>query len=159
MPIFLTFVASMLTPKTNNNQSVIKSPLLKWTMKYCFLLVLSFSFFTQHLLALSLYEREHYTDNTPPHFVSTLHQLGFYVKGELPPQTSFTAIEMELEEDELLSEVDHDLYFNSISHHSFLVSSFEALLATRYRQISSSFMRQPVSPLFVLYHAWKDSIA
>ena len=155
---FYTFVWLMSVSPFNNNQSFIKSPLLKWTMKYCFLLVLFLSFFAQHLLAFTLYRHSESNEKNSVGVV-THQQHSVHLSESFPLLSEFTAVEMELEEDD--ETANTHLSFNCTFTDQYTADQFfyNALVRTRFLRLSSSVDNQPSDPLFVLYHSWKYSIA
>lgn len=127
------------------------------TLKYFFLLLLSFTFFIQQVLALSFYSNE--TSGNQPNGLLTTekYQAGIHFAREMPPRAELTAVEMELEEDETLNNAFQELTIDFFSHH-YGISSYDAVLRTRYLQLLSAFEQQPSAPLFVLHHSWKSSL-
>jgi hypothetical protein len=141
----------------NSNQSVIKSPLLKWTLKYSFLLVLSLSFFAQHLFAFSLYRnsQSQLQDNYVE--ISQLQQKSIHFAETLPILTELAAVEMEMEDDQQSNSQQSESCDFS---YRYTTDSFfyNSLVRTKFLQLISSVDKQPIAPLFVLNHSWKYSI-
>jgi hypothetical protein len=148
----------MLIFQLNSNQSVIKSPLLKWTLKYSFLLVLSLSFFAQHLFAFSLYRNNQSELQGNYVEISQQQQKSIHFAETLPILTELAAVEMEMEEDDQVSNNDQSesCFFSHRNTADHFI--YNSLVRTRFLQLISSVDKQPIAPLFVLNHSWKYSI-
>lgn len=143
----------------NSNQSFIKSPVLKWTLKYCFLLVLSLSFFAQYLFAFSFYRNSQSEQQDSYVKISQQQRNSIHFSESLPVLSELAAVEMEMEEDDQLSNgyqsESCDFYHRYTADPFF----YNSLVRTKFLQLSSSVDKQPIAPLFVLNHSWKYSIA
>ena len=143
----------------NSNQSFIKSPLFKWTLKYSFLLVLSLSFFAQHLFAFSLYQNRQSERPNCYVEISQQQQKSIHFAESLPVLAELAAVVMEMEEDDQVSNSDQSesCFFSHRNTADHFI--YNSLVRTKFLQLSSSVDQQPVAPLFVLNHSWKYSIA
>jgi hypothetical protein len=143
----------------NSNQSFIKGPLLKWTLKYCFLLILSLSFFAQHLFAFSLYRNSQSEPQESYVEISQQQQQSIHFAESLPVFAELAAVEMEMEEDDQVSNSDQSesSFFSHWNTADYFI--YNLLVRIRFLQLRSSVDKQPIAPLFVLNHSWKYSIA
>ena len=145
--------------KHHNNHRFVSSPLLRSILNYTLLVLLSLSFYTQHVLPFSQYERDNYESRVAFHFNSSGRHSNVFLDEEFPSQELFTAVEMELEEEDDFfnaSAEDHsDIALRILSNELL----YQSLIRTRYLQLVSNFEQQPTYPLFVLNHSWKYSIS
>ena len=124
----------------NRNKGFTTRMQFRSILEYFFLLIVSFTLFTQHgsvTIISKAVSGHHYSTAVPTH-----HE--------------FTALEIELEEDENLYNPSQDLDAHCSIHYKSDTSSYEGVLRARFLQLLSSFEQQPSSPLFVLHHSWKS---
>ncbi|NBO58901.1 MAG: hypothetical protein EBU73_08235 [Chitinophagia bacterium] len=124
----------------NRNQGFTTVIHFRTMLKSFFLLILSFTLFTQHGSWTNI------SKSVSGHHYSTA----------IPTHHEFTALEIELEEDENLYNPSQDLDAHCSIHYKLDTSSYEAVLRARFLQLLSSLEQQPSSPLFVLHHSWKS---
>lgn len=143
----------------NSIRQSIKVPIFRLILHYTLLVFLFFSFNTQQVLAFSIYHNYDVESSTSYHFNTAYHQYNLFLKEGVPSQDIFSAVEMELEEDEEVShssEVINVAYSRNIANFENL---YRSLIRTKYLQLVKILNQQPADPLFLLHHSWKYSIA
>ena len=143
----------------HSNQKLIQSPLLRSILNYALLVLLSFSFFTQHVFAFTHNESDLHSSNAGFHFSALDHHSNIFLGEEFSPQELFTAVEMELEEDDDFSNASAEIHGHLTCWNLSNELLYQSLIKTRYLQLVSNFEQQPSYPLFILYHSWKYSIS
>ena len=149
----------MIFSMPHSSQKSKKTPLFRWILNYTLLVLLLISFYTQHVLAYSLYERDNYETSVVFQFNSSRPQHNLFFKEEFPQQEICSAVELELEEDEDVSHSSESLHANSLPKPVSFEHFYQSLIWAKYIQLLSSFNQQPVDPLFILHHSWKDNIS
>lgn len=141
------------------NQSAMRPPMLRSVFNHALLVLLMFSFYTQQVLAFSLYERDNLGNDAPFQINSSSHHYSPFLREDLPPQDFFTAIEMEVEEDEDFSTASEGFQPTGAIQSFSFEYVFESLIKTKYLQLCSNIEQQSAFPLFIMHHSWKGNIS
>lgn len=149
----------MFSDKPNSIQQSKKVPIFRTVLNYSLLLLLFFSFYSQQVLAFSLYERGNVEVNSLYQFNSVRHQPNLMLKEGFPSQEIFSAVEMELEEDEEVSHAAENIHAIDSKQHANFEFLYQSIIRTKYLHLNAVFDQQPADPLFLLYHSWKYSIS
>ncbi len=148
----------MVVSMHHKRKKRIKDSLIKTISKYSLLFLLLLSFYTEQVLVFSIYERDKYETLATFQFDQYGHQYNLFLKEEIPSQHFISAVEMEGEEDSLSNtpEVSTAIGFHRPGSFEF---QYRSMIRTRYLQLLARFDDQPVEPLFVLHHSWKERIS
>lgn len=143
----------------NDIRQTVKVPILRLMLHYSLLALLFFSFNAQHILAFSINERSEVETTNADLTQTTKQHYNLFLKEGFPSQNIFSAVEMELEEDEEVSHSSDDINLAYSRNTANFESLYQSLIRTKFLHLVKILNQQPADPLFLLYHSWKYSIA
>ena len=136
-----------------------KTSLAKTLLNYSFLCLLFLSFYAQHVLTFYIYEIESNEQTVVFQFNSSNHHNLVHFKAKFPVKRNFSAIEMELEEDDEVLQAFHPSQIPGSSQFLSCELLMRSLLGAQFHQLKARIDQKAVQPLFVLHHSWKGYIS